>query len=403
MPEVVIIADDLSGAADSGVSFAVRGYQTLVIWDFSDPPPVDVLVLSTESRHIPKDEAVAKVQNTAIQLSNLDDSTLIYKKIDSTLRGHPGAELSAVMAGFGISKALVAPAFPAQNRVTVSGIQYVNGRPLDQTSFGKEVKTAHIRDLFREQHTLHDIQSLELELVHQGIDAIKQSLQHSPAQLFIADAETLDDLLALVRGARAVGIRLFCGSAGLAFALSQTLACKNFIPDPMDSHSRGTGILGIIASRRANTVQQIAYAKARGTPIVCPDVSWFMDPSASVSLWAQTLQGHLSTHGGALLTAHELPDLPGKSALICSRLAEVAKTVIGTAPPAGLVLTGGDMVYALSTALKAQAIILRGEVQPGIPWGNFLGGHSHGCAVVTKAGGFGNRTVLMDALRFFKF
>ena len=121
MPAVIIIADDLSGAADSGVSFAEQGYQTHVVWDIKDPPPGDVLVISTESRHMTRDNAAAIVQNAALQLSKSDGSVLIYKKIDSTLRGHPAAELAAVMAGCGISKALVAPAFPAQNRTTVAG------------------------------------------------------------------------------------------------------------------------------------------------------------------------------------------------------------------------------------------------------------------------------------------
>ncbi|TFG73359.1 MAG: four-carbon acid sugar kinase family protein [Anaerolineales bacterium] len=402
MPAVIIIADDLSGAADSGVSFAEQGYQTHVIWDVKDSPPGDVLVLSTESRHMTRDQAASVVQNTAAQLSNPDDSVLIYKKIDSTLRVHPAAELLAVMVGLGISRALVAPAFPAQNRTTVAGIQYVDGCPLDQTSFGEEVSTANVRDLFFDKY-VHSV-FLPLEVVRQGPVAIRTVLQNSAAQRFIAiaDTETMDDLTALVKAARAESIRLFCGSAGLAMALSQTLQRKPLVPYPEDSSRHGVGVLGVIASRSANTVQQIAYAETCGIHSVCPEVSWFLDASASVEPVIEVLKEHLSSRGAALLTAHELPDLPGKSMLICSRLAEVARALMLIAPPAGLVLTGGDMVYQLSTALDAQAIALRGQVHPGVPWGIFMGGLAYGCPVVTKAGGFGERGVLVDALQFLK-
>jgi uncharacterized protein YgbK (DUF1537 family) len=160
--------------------------------------------------------------------------------------------------------------------------------------------------------------------------------------------------------------------------------------------------LGVVTSRRVNTVRQIEFAISQGVPVVCPDVGWFTNPEASVHSVVKVLQTQLSTHGWALLTAHELPDLPGKSAIICSRLAEVVSAMMPVIPPAGMVLTGGDIVYALSIALGTQAIRLCGEVQPGIPWGCLLGGRADGCATVTKAGGFGDDSTLVKALEFLR-
>ena len=51
MPQILIIADDLTGAADSGAAFANAGWLTLVILDpTTQTPEGDVLVVSTESR-----------------------------------------------------------------------------------------------------------------------------------------------------------------------------------------------------------------------------------------------------------------------------------------------------------------------------------------------------------------
>ena len=314
MPEVIVIADDLSGAADTGVAFVKRGYQTLVIWDVLSVPPVDVLVFSTESRHIPRDQAVAKVRAAVSQLSNLGDPAFIYKKIDSTLRGHPAAELAVVMNGFDIAKALVAPAFPAQKRVTVSGIHYIDGLPLDQTTFGKEVATANVCELFRDGRARNDVVELGLDIVRMGEFAITQKLRDCTSEriIAVADAETMEDLSALVRAGQAEGFRLYCGSAGLAGALAQTLTCKDTATQLRDFKYKGIGILGVIASRRDNTLRQIAFAKANGIPVVCPDMAWFTNPQASVNPIVRDLQRYLSSDGMALVTAHELPFLPGK-------------------------------------------------------------------------------------------
>ena len=52
---------------------------------------------------------------------------------------------------------------------------------------------------------------------------------------------------------------------------------------------------------------------------------------------------------------------------------------------------------ALTRALEARAIALTGEVAPGIPIGTLSGGPRHGRAIVTKAGGFGSPTALLEA------
>src|SRR5512144_302516 len=97
-----IIADDLTGACDTGVVFKRRGWATRVAFtpeaDFGSAP---VRVVTTESRALAEEAAVWAVER-AMRALRLYETSLIYKKIDSTLRGHPGAELAAVMRASGI-------------------------------------------------------------------------------------------------------------------------------------------------------------------------------------------------------------------------------------------------------------------------------------------------------------
>ena len=99
-------------------------------------PGVDVVAITTESRHLPPQRGRDRVRAMA---HHLYGTPLLYKKIDSTLRGNITAELFALMEAFEVQRALVAPAFPAQGRTTVHGRQFINGEPLEQTDFAPKI------------------------------------------------------------------------------------------------------------------------------------------------------------------------------------------------------------------------------------------------------------------------
>jgi uncharacterized protein YgbK (DUF1537 family) len=67
-----------------------------------------------------------------------------------------------------------------------------------------------------------------------------------------------------------------------------------------------------------------------------------------------------------------------------------------------LVLCGGDIAVATCRALRADGVILGGEVQPGVPWGRLVGGELPNLPVVTKAGGFGTPDVFRAVIRFLR-
>ena len=84
-------------------------------------------------------------------------------------------------------------------------------------------------------------------------------------------------------------------------------------------------------------------------------------------------------------------------AAVARRMGEFAAALAGRHELSGFVVTGGDGARALTRALEARAIALTGEVAPGIPIGTLSGGPRHGRAIVTKAGGFGSPTALLEA------
>ena len=117
---LLIIADDFTGALDTGVQFAARGIKTRVVVGADAAlthQNADVLVVDTETRHLPAAQAYAAVEGL-VQRAKYAGFAYLYKKTDSALRGNVGAELTALLSASGSRQLAFLPAFPQMNRVT---------------------------------------------------------------------------------------------------------------------------------------------------------------------------------------------------------------------------------------------------------------------------------------------
>lgn len=412
LPQVVLIADDLTGAADSGVTFARRGARAVVVWGDGAAPEADVLVLSTESRQLSRAAAVQRVrERTAAAIEHLDRGAQagpwIYKKIDSTLRGHPGPELAAVMAVTGAPRALVAPAFPAQGRTTVGGRHFVHGALLTETVFGQEVTTEDVGSRMVSGVPGVALTRLGLDLVRQGADAVAEVLARC-AGVVVADAEIDADLSCLAAAALRSETRLLCGSAGLAEALAASLVDTWRREASLDVSpprcTAGSGVLVVAASRHPRTLAQIKMLQAVGMPVVSPALPALIGDTEDRAVRAvmRRAQDGLATVGTVVLTTADLPTLQGQGEALAVGLAALARRLLDAGGVGGVVLTGGDAAVAVSRAYHAAGLRLQGEVRAGIPWGYLMGGPAESLPVVTKAGGFGEDDVLLASIQFLQ-
>jgi len=97
---IYVIADDLTGANDTGVQFTKKGYNSRVsIFDKSAaqniPESLDVFVMDTETRELKSKIAREKLRSILKKL-NINKNDMIYKKVDSTLRGNVGDEIEEI-------------------------------------------------------------------------------------------------------------------------------------------------------------------------------------------------------------------------------------------------------------------------------------------------------------------
>ncbi len=385
-PQIAIIADDLTGAADAGAYFAQLGLVTLVALAPLDgraaapaPLPCNVLVVSTESRHLARDEAMGQARRAARRIAAEGRPSWVYKKIDSTLRGHPGPELAAIMDAMDLEQALVAPAFPAQGRTTRAGRQWADG-----DTCGDDLLA-----LFRDSAGSRPVWGLELDVVRRGPTATGAALRASAGAISVADAETDADLAALAGAAVACGLRLLCGSAGLARALADALPSLPVAPWPRLPGPRGVAGAGVpgtggaalvvAGSRHPRTARQVEFAIRRGVEVVRPSPAFLNGDDQAVTAAVQAATGRLAQGHDVILTTAGMAEAARGEKVVAAQLGRVVRALAIGGPVRGLVLTGGDIAAAVCSALAATTLWLRGEVQPGIAWGMLLDACCRAC------------------------
>ena len=381
---LLILADDFTGALDTGVQFAACGIPTRVVVgeqvDFAANDAA-VLVVDTETRHLPAAEAyavIAKLTREAMSAGVFS----IYKKTDSALRGNIGAELSALLKTSGERQLPFLPAFPQIDRVTRDGVHYISGVPVTDVP----------------AHSFPTLKEGEAVPEQEGI--------------LVFDAGSLDDLASTGRALFQNGKpRLMAGCAGFAALL----------PDLMKMTERRTvtmpkldprllvvcGSVNSITLRQLDVAEQNGFSRLRLTPRQKLDPGYWESENGKEAL--QGINEMLAANprciietndeGGNQPTADYAAarglDLEGLRVGIASSIGHMLGKLF-TSPALGtLLLTGGDTLLQCMNCVGIKELEPVCEMEKGVVLARFT---YRGCTryVITKSGGFGHEKLLLD-------
>jgi uncharacterized protein YgbK (DUF1537 family) len=390
-PAYGVVADDLTGAADAGVQFSLAGLAVELALDGRLSAGTDVVVLNTASRDMTAPDAERAATDACRRLEAAGVAA-IFKKIDSTLRGHPGVEIAALLRGAAQHPwALVCPAFPEQGRSVVDGRLRVRGR----TVAGPDVGALLSRQ------GAGNVGWLTREAVDRGAGEVAErldALRSSGVEIVVADADCSAALATLVAGAATLDqAPLYAGSAGLAGAVAEALGRATTGP-----------ALVLVGSLQPEARQQAQrLAERPGWLRIEIDEETLVADEQVWNAWRRRAVAAASDRApadGALVISPPAPDepTPALAASAADRLGVLGRDLVGALEPAGVVVTGGETAESLLSHLGAHRCRLIGEIEPGVPVGRLAGGSADALPVVLKAGGFGTDDVLAracDALR----
>jgi uncharacterized protein YgbK (DUF1537 family) len=403
--KVGVLADDLTGAFDTGVQFRNWGLTVeVLIGEIEDPlKTVDVIVIDTESRYLSQEEAYEKVYK-ATEWLMMQGADRIYKKVDSTLRGNIGAELDAAMDALGVTLAFFAPAYPTYGRTTLAGKQIVDNNPIDKTEYAHElgVKSAEVSEIIGGQ-SKRKVGLVSLDSVEGGVGSIKNSieiLKINGVEVIVFDVLTEKHLIDISKAAEE--IRLFIGSAGLASEIPSGLGIKSTKP-----------ILSICGStRRLSRVQVRNLNYHLGFKDIEIDLTQLLDGEASLNEEVKRCVGEavkaIKSGIDVSITSSPCEDSAEKYFAHASKrgimeleaklsieeaLGEIASSIIAEVDILGVIIIGGATSLKICQKLGVKRVTIIEEIEAGIP----LLSLSNGLLAVTKAGGFGVESSLVEA------
>jgi len=399
---LLIVADDLSGAADCAVAGLRHGLTAMVVLDAAHaaaaPHGVDILSIDVDSRRLPKDVAARRTVDAVASLSNA--GTRLYKKVDSTLRGNFAAEVAALTSRAGM--AIVCPAYPASGRTTIDGRQWVRGVPVEASEYWRNEHIPGTADL------VALLSAEDLRVAYTAIGTVRDNanaltahlreLQSDRVQAVVCDAESDDDLQRIARASAALDGVFWVGSAGLAPGVIEALGPPHGASGPTAGgpHSKGP-VLTVVGSMSSISHAQLDCLKANaGTHLVALEVSvCALDDTRSdvTTVASDALRG--GRHVVVSLSQARRGDV-NDGLLFSTRLAALLAPAVRHA--GAIIATGGETARALLTAAGASALRVVDEIEDGMP---LLECRLHGNAlpVVTKAGGFGQPESIYHAWR----
>jgi uncharacterized protein YgbK (DUF1537 family) len=220
-PHLVILADDLSGAADCAVPFVRSGFSTEVFLQPELAKEAEARVISVDlnSRELTPGQAV-QATSRAFNLIPSTASTVWYRKIDSTLRGNIGPDVLASVRRLRDKRIIFcAPAFPDTGRTTVNGEVFVNGLPLENSGVHHR-NSKSLAELFAEVGL--PARLVPLDVIRSGPANLLNHLKYnSRVTVAILDAETNEDLSVIAQTGLQIRQELiFVGSAGLTHQIA---------------------------------------------------------------------------------------------------------------------------------------------------------------------------------------
>lgn len=396
---MVLLADDLTGALDTGVQFAGSEANVFVttIDKMKEEPSADILVVDTESRHLTAEEAY-RVVYEAVDCTR-HRFTWIYKKTDSLLRGNLGAELTAALDASGRKALVFVPSYPRMQRIVKNGHFLVDGIPIAHTQNARDtldpVATSEISDIVAEQT------DLPIRLANLAREDFNTS---GKKEIFISDAVTDDDMHRIAeRIIPHMEDIVVAGCAGFASVIKKYItpvsAVKTTKPEA-DARNH----LMICGSINERTRRQVNYAIDNGLPYLV------LMPEEYISKYhsdktIQVICDMLKEHGAALVcTARDDKDieknnmaakehqLPAENLHIhiSKRLGEIAASVINTGNVDVLSVIGGDTLFGIMSALDGLGFIPVQEIHAGTVQSVMMLRSGGSKTILTKAGSFGD-------------
>ena len=408
MQKLLIMADDFTGALDTGIQFAKKGISTQVacgdgLKALAHTESAQVLSVDMETRSMTAQEAYRRVRCLA-EAAKERGIPHIYKKTDSALRGNVGAELLALADAAGEAVCFL-PAYPDAGRTTEEGIHYVNGILLQDSAFGRDpfepVKHSFVPDILKKGGRMKA-----------SCIPVGGRIPCEEADVFVLDAKTNQDIQDWAQVLKEQGrLRTLSGCAGFAAFLPEAIGFAKGKQQEFEKRGRlyvACGSVNPVTARQVDYAAAHGFAHVRLTPVqkLCPD---YYDTEEGRKFLENIYETCINNRGIVVDTFDAIAGETKEYArehgieeknirrLVPACHGNILRYLMKKQIRQNYLLTGGDTLAGVLGLLPDYGLHPIEEASQGVA-ASFLMWEGRREQIFTKSGGFGEADVFVEKL-----
>lgn len=354
---IAVIADDLTGAAELGGIGLRYGLKVEVVTEVRNASPeAELLVVAADTRSGSQQQAEIEMAIITRQLLLLSPH-MIFKKIDSVLRGHILAEINVQLKEMHLYRALIVPENPQLGRSILNKIYYVNGDPIHVSSFSKDpdfpVSSSYISDMLRSNDAIVQVIAKGKLLPEKGI--------------IVGEAENKKDLKTWAL--QADKNTLLAGASGFFEALLKVLGYRAVDNKKMVSPKLGTPTLFICGTAFKRSREAIKTLWKEDGPVSYMPGKMTELSSAAESdyqSWSKEILSLLRLHGKAVMAINADTTKDANPNDLREKMAETVSLVVQENQEGELVIEGGATASAIIKKQGFKRLTPLNELMPGV-------------------------------------
>lgn len=418
--ELVVIADDFTGATDIASFLVEAGLDTIQINKIPSKNSLihaKAVVISLKSRSSPKNQAITE-SLAALEWAKAQNCKHIFFKycstFDSTNTGNIGPVTDALMRAMGESTTIICPALPINGRSVYKGYLFVNNQLLNESPMKNHpitpMKDASLLRLMAQQ-SIGKVGLIDMHIIQQGVDAVKKEIHNLKSQnvnYIVFDAIAMEDLDIIAR-ASLDEFNLFTGASGLGGALAKYLASSGNVS--ADAKTCGQPQIAptivLAGSCSAMTQKQVGVYQNMA-PSYQIDIEKCLFDDAYIHELIAWYEKHSIGHFAPMIYA--TTDVENLKQIQEKYGAERASNAVEQLfydlairlkdmGVKNFIVAGGETSGSVTQALNINAFHIGPQIAPGVPWVRAL---DNQLSLALKSGNFGDENFFQHAQAFIK-
>ena len=317
----------------------------------------ELLVIATDTRSMKEKDAIAEIKKITNEVLLLHPD-LVFKKIDSVLRGHVVAELTAQLKILGYEKALVVAANPSLGRTIHEGTYFYNDKPIHKSSFSIDpefpIKSSDVSKMLR---------------VNNASVAVKKNGEGLPSNgIIIGEVADNNDLKLWAK--RIEKNILPAGASGFFSAILDALYVKGNKEETWVEEKGQTALFvcGSTFNKSRDAIQEIKHREGPVSYMPEAVLSSGDNDDENYQVWSNEIVSFIHSKGKAIVSIdpESIKGIDVSAALLREKTAIVVDRVFKQETIHELFIEGGSTAAAIIRQLGFETFIPVKELAPGV-------------------------------------